>query len=191
MLEPVFDPFVKMSPVSVMARGIIERLFNPATLDDWFDRTAESQYTKNLLFSSVFEIMSLVVLGVHGSVHGAIQAKKADIPVSVQSVYNKLDGVETGLSEKLTRFAAKETASVVELLGGMGKPLLPGFRVKIVDGNCIEATVHRIGELRTIAAGPLPGKSLVVYDPSLRIPIDVFLCEDGHAQKRSMLGRVL
>ncbi len=48
-----------------------------------------------------------------------------------------------------------------------------------------------IKELRLIAAGALPGKALVVYDPSLRIPIDVFLCEDGHAQERSLLGDVL
>jgi hypothetical protein len=130
MLAPVFDPFVKMSPVSSMARGIGERVSNPETPDDWRDRTQESLYTKNLQFSSVFEIMSPVVLGVHGSVHGAIQAKKADIPVSVQSVYNWPDGIETGLSEELTRFAARVTASVVVPLGGMGKPLLPGFRVK-------------------------------------------------------------
>ena len=42
-----------------------------------------------------------------------------------------------------------------------------------------------------IASGALPGKSLVVYDPELRIPVDVFPCEDGHAQERSILNAVL
>jgi hypothetical protein len=42
-----------------------------------------------------------------------------------------------------------------------------------------------------IAAGPLPGKSLVVYDPVLRLPIDVFLFVDGHAQERSLLKIIL
>ena len=37
----------------------------------------------------------------------------------------------------------------------------------------------------------MPGKSLVVYDPSTRLPIDVFPCEDGHAQERSLLADVL
>ena len=68
---------------------------------------------------------------------------------------------------------------------------MPGFRVKLLDGNRIEASEHRIKELRTLAAGALPGKSLVVYDPTLRLPIDVFPCEDGHAQERSLLGDVL
>lgn len=68
---------------------------------------------------------------------------------------------------------------------------LPGYRIKLLDGNCIEKSQHRIKELRSVAAGPLPGKSLVVYDPRLRLPIDVFPCEDGHAQERSLLSAVL
>jgi len=32
---------------------------------------------------------------------------------------------------------------------------------------------------------------LAVYDPVLRIPIDVFPCEDGHAQERPLLHGVL
>ncbi len=37
----------------------------------------------------------------------------------------------------------------------------------------------------------LPGKSLVVDDPALEMAIDVFPCEDGHAQERSLLGQLL
>ena len=66
-----------------------------------------------------------------------------------------------------------------------------GYRIKLLDGNCIEKSQHRIEALRAIAAGPLPGKSLVVYDPVARLPIDVFPCECGHAQERSLLNKVL
>ncbi|MEZ2250367.1 transposase [Microcoleus sp.] len=37
----------------------------------------------------------------------------------------------------------------------------------------------------------MPGKSLVVLDPDLRMAIDVFPCEDGHAQERSLFESVL
>ena len=60
-----------------------------------------------------------------------------------------------------------------------------------MDGNCLEATGHRLALLRRTQAGPLPGKSLVVYDPSLTMVIDVFPCEDGHTQERALLGDVL
>jgi hypothetical protein len=42
-----------------------------------------------------------------------------------------------------------------------------------------------------VAAAPLPGKSLVVLDPGLRLAVDIFPCEDGHAQERRLFGAVL
>ncbi|GAH29278.1 unnamed protein product, partial [marine sediment metagenome] len=56
---------------------------------------------------------------------------------------------------------------------------------------CIEATEHRIKALREISSGALPGKSLVIYEPELEMATDVFPCEDGHAQERSLLSEVL
>ena len=44
--------------------------------------------------------------------------------------------------------------------------------------------------LRGTKAGALPGKALVVFDPHLGIAVDVFPCEDGHAQERSLLSAV-
>ena len=191
MMDSVFDAFVKQSPITVMARGMMERVLNPERLDELFDQSAEVQYTRNLLFSSVFNIMSRVVCGHHRSVNDSFLASKEEIGVSITSVYNKLQGIETRTSAELVRYASKEIQTIIEKLGGGQKPLISGFRVKLLDGNCIAATEHRLKELRSIAAGALPGKSLVVYDPSLRIPIDVFPCEDGHAQERSLLHEVL
>jgi hypothetical protein len=76
-------------------------------------------------------------------------------------------------------------------MGGGRAPWLPGYHVKIVDGNAIEAIEHRLKELRGVAAGALPGKSLVVYDPARGVVSDVFPCEDGHAQERSLFASVL
>jgi IS4 transposase len=71
------------------------------------------------------------------------------------------------------------------------QPTLAGYRTKILDGNHLAATEHRIAELRTIAAGPLPGHALVVLEPDRMLATDVFPCEDGHAQERSLLPQVL
>lgn len=191
MLSPVFTPFIKNSPISVMARGMLERVLNPEQLDQWFDTTAKEQYTKDLMFSTLFDLMSQVVQGSQRSVHAAFQASTQDIAVSITSVYNKLNNIEPGTSAALVRYAAGQVEPIIgKLLGKQSSPL-PGKRIKLLDGNCIEKSHHRIKELRTIAAGPLPGKTLVVYDPLLRLPIDVFACEDGHAQERSMLKTVL
>ena len=86
MLDSVFKPFVEKSPISVMARGMLERVLNPDQLDQWFNETAKQQYTKALLFSTVFDLMSLVVQGSHPSIHAAYQASMPSISVSATSV---------------------------------------------------------------------------------------------------------
>ena len=37
----------------------------------------------------------------------------------------------------------------------------------------------------------MPGHALVVLDPRLMLATDVILCEDGHAQERSLLDQIV
>ena len=76
-------------------------------------------------------------------------------------------------------------------MGGERASWLEGYRVKIVDGNCLEAGEHRLKVLREATGRALPGKSLVVYEPARGLLTDVCPCEDGHAQEGSLLGAVL
>ena len=70
-------------------------------------------------------------------------------------------------------------------------PLMPGYAVRILDGNALAATDHRLKVLRSVGAAPLPGKSLVVLDPDSRLAVNLFPCEDGHAQERRLFDQVL
>jgi hypothetical protein len=42
--------------------------------------------------------------------------------------------------------------------------ILPEYRVKFLDGNCIESTEYRLKVLRDTKAGALPGKLLIIFD---------------------------
>lgn len=187
----VFRPFIEERPICVMARGVLENLFNPGRIDELFERTAEVQYTRELMFSSVVDLMGQVVLGVQPSVHAAYQAQAEKIGVSDQAVYDKLNHVELGVSAELVHDSARQAAPVICTLRGKLPPLLKGYRTKILDGNHLSASEHRIKELRRTWAAPLPGKILVVLDQELMLASHVFLCEDGHAQERSLLDEVL
>ncbi len=191
MLGKVFDRFVEKSPISVMVRGLLERVLGAEQLDAWYARTVEKQYTRTLLFSTVYNLLSQVVFCIQPSLHAAYRHHEDTVGTSVVSVYNKLNGVETHTSAELVRYSATVLRPLIAQVGGGCVPWLPGMRVKIVDGNCIEATEHRLKELRTLQAGALPGKSLVVYEPAEGLVTDVFPCEDGHAQERSLFGAVL
>ena len=191
MLGEVFERFVKEAPAAVMVRGILERVLSPDALDALFERVADKQYTRELLFSSIFQLMNLVVCKIHPSIHSAYQDNIEEMKVSVAAVYEKLNRVDISTSRALVRDTASQLEESIRAMNGTCAPLIPGYRIKMLDGNCIEATDHRLEVLRKIGSAPLPGKSLVIYDPELEMATDVFPCEDGHAQERSLLGEIL
>jgi IS4 transposase len=191
LLGDIFERFVVDCPLPVMVRGLLENTLSPSFVDELFEDTAQLQYTRTLLFSSVVDLMGVVVNRIHPAINAAYKARAETIGVSLKSVYNKLDNVEPDISATLVRSTAERLETVVTTMGGALPPLLPGYRAKILDGNHLASTEHRIKELRAIGAGALPGHALVVLDPSLMLAIDVVLCEDGHAQERSLLDRIL
>jgi IS4 transposase len=191
LLDTIFAPFVTERPICVMARAVLERLLDAQRLDDLFARTAERPYTRELLFSSLVQLMSEVVLGVHPTVHAAYQSQPDTIGVSTTALYNKLDRVEPGVSAALVRDSATLAEPVVKALRASHPRWVPGYQIKVLDGNHLSSTQHRIAALRHTWAAPLPGQALVVLDQQRMLITDVFLSEDGHAQERSLIAQVL
>jgi hypothetical protein len=186
----VLQKFINRSPVTVMVQGLLEQILNEEKLNIWFEANRGRQYTGELLFSTVVALMLEVVCQMRTSVHIAYRNTE-NITVSLTSLYNKLNGMKTETSAALVRHVTKESEAIILEMKGELPALLPGYRTKLLDGNCIEATHHRLKVLRDTKAGALPGKSLVVFDPQLDLAIDMFPCEDGHAQERSLLDKVL
>lgn len=191
MLGKVFERFTKKAPVAIMAQGILERTLSDDALNTLYENATEKQYTRNLLFSSIYNLMSLVVCKIQPSIHAAYQDNRDQIETSLTAVYDKLNRIDTTTSRALVKETAEQMCGSMQEMKGTCTPWLPGYRVKALDGNCIEATEHRIKALRDISSGALPGKSLVIYEPELQMATDVFPCEDGHAQERSLLDQVL
>jgi IS4 transposase len=190
-LDTIFAPFVQQRPICVMARAVLERLLEAQRLDDLFARNAQQQYTRDLLFSSLVQLMSEVVLGVHPSVHAAYQANREVIGVSTTALYNKLDRVETGVCSALVRDSAELAEPVIKALGASHPRWIPGYQINVLDGTHLSATQHRLKDLRGTWAAPLPGQALVVLDQQRMLITHVILNEDGHAQERSMIPDVL
>jgi hypothetical protein len=191
LLNSVFRRFVELAPMCVAARALLESALCPGELDQLFQDTVQRQYTRTLLFSTCVELMASVVCRVHRSVHAAYQASLEKSAVSIKSVYNKLEHLEPNISAELVRHTARKLAPVIRQMKGGLPPLLPGYRVKILDGNHLGGTQRRLKPLRDVAAGALPGQTLVVLDPEVSLAIDVICCEDGHAQERSLLDPII
>ena len=106
LLNTVFDRFVQESPVAVMVRGLLEHVLTPASVDALFEQHAESQYTRELLFSQVVDLMGEVVCGVYPSANAAYQKQREHFAVSRTAVYDKLNGIEPQVSAALARQTA-------------------------------------------------------------------------------------
>lgn len=191
VLSDLFGLFVQRSPVTVMVRATMENVLSADWLDELFAEHAVRQRPSELAFSLVADLMGTVVCGVRPSMHAAFQARGDEIDVSIKALYDKLKGIETQVTRELVQSSAARLAEIVDHTGGTLPAWLPGYRVKILDGNHLRRTDRRLKELRTQNAAPLPGHSLVMLDPERMLAIDMFPCEDGHAQERSLLPEVL
>lgn len=186
----LFQRFVEMSPVTVMVRATLESVFSPQAMDAIFADAAQQQYKGELLFSSVVDLLSLVVWRQKKSVGEAYRHAQEEFEVSVRSVYNKLNGTEMSVCRELVRRPAAQLSTVVDALSTR-PPKLPGYRTRIIDGNKLTSTEHRLKPLRKTKSGPLPGMALVVLDPDRMLIVDLFCCEDGEAQERRIFPEVI
>jgi hypothetical protein len=191
ILQEVFEQFAQHSPATVMFRAVAEYAFSHDQIDELFRTHAQQQWENELLFSTAVELLGLAVTGKAPSLHAAYRARQEQIPVSVKSVYNKLNATEPLIARALVREPARRLTEVLRRMNparpGPNPPLLPGYRVKILDGKHLDGTQHRLQETRTTHAAPLPGLLLAVLDPQLSLVLDVFPEEDAYSQERSLL----
>src|SRR6266550_1369628 len=135
LLGHVFERFVEKTPFAVMARSLLERTLTPEALDGLFEEKADVQYTRELTFSSVVDLMGQVVTSAFPSVRAAYLDKSFGISVSLTSLYNKLQGIEPEVAAELVRHAARQLQPLIRELGGTLPEPVPGYTMNVLDGN--------------------------------------------------------
>ena len=162
MLGTLLQKFADQSSVTVMVHGLLERLLDKEKIDEWFNTTCQGQYARHILFSSLVYLMLHVVCRIRNSVHAAYRHSDF-IKNSVVAVYDKLKGIETQTAAGIVRYIAGEAGGMIREMKGTNPIWVPGYKIRLLDGHCIEKTEHRLQVLRETTAGALPGKSLVVF----------------------------
>jgi IS4 transposase len=190
MLDEVFERFAEHAPVAVLARLGLQRAMSADWVDEVFEQHRRGQYTRELLFSTVVDLMGLVALGLRPSLHAAAQ-KARDLPVSLAALYDKVNRTDPALVRALVAGSAERLGPVMAPLRRGAAPWLRGWRVRVVDGNHLPASDKRLKPLRGFRGAALPGHSLVVFDPDAGLVTDVVPCEDGHAGEGELLAAAL
>src|SRR5512144_124907 len=134
LLGEVFEQFAREAPVSVMVRATLENALSPRALDQLFEDTAQRQYTRTLLFSSIVDLMSTVVCRIRPSINAAYKKHASLLGVTRKAVYDKLDRLEPEVAAALVCHTATALEPVITAMGGDLPPWLPGYRIRVVMG---------------------------------------------------------
>lgn len=188
-------PHADAVPLAVMARGTLEWLLDEATVERLFREHAPDQYTRALTLHALVRLMIQVAAGVRASVFAAYKADQAldepTIAATYQAVYGKLGRLEPAVSEAVVRHGAERCGRLLTLMPRARREPRTGYRTRVLDGNVLAGSEHRLTPLRRWLNACLPGKSLVVYEPGSGLVTDVVLCEDAYTQERALLAHIL
>lgn len=191
LLGKMFQAFVDKSPVSVMVRGTLERVLDRERLERLFQDHATSQYTLKITFAQCVQIMDAVVFKTQPSVGAWYKDHGHRLSATRQSVYDKLKRMEPAVSAALVHYSGTELRDCIRGMKGVPAERLPGLRIRVLDGNCLTGTQHRLKGLRGTRAAALPGKALAFFDLRYALITDVIPCEDAYTQERALLDPAL
>ena len=131
-----------------------------------------------------------VASGFRPSPRAAFLRRDLERIASISAFYRKLSRMELAIPEAIVRRTAERARQLIVAGGGLMPEPIPGYAARILDGNVLTGTEHRIAPLRTTWSAGLPGMSLAVYEPASGLILDLILEEDAHCQERALLDRV-
>ena len=188
VLTSVVERFEQHAPASVMARTALEHALPAGWIDEVFEEHRQRQYSRELLFSTVVELVTLVSLGLRPSLHAAARTMDT-LPVTLAALYDKVNRTEPAILRALVRGSAERLAPVAAAVDS--GTILPGWRLRVLDGNHLPASEKRLAPLRGHRGAALPGQALVVYDPDSGLVTDIVASEDAHQSERAAVTPLL
>ena len=121
----------------------------------------------------------------------AFLKRQLDLVASLSAFYRKLGRMEPSVSATIVRETARRARELISAAECLLPEPIPGYAARILDGNILTGTEHRISELRSTRSAALPGMSLAVYEPVSGLVLDIILEENAHAQERALLDQVV
>src|SRR3954464_15290558 len=125
-LGEVFERFIQQAPISVMFRTLLEHALDPAEIDRLFEEHSTRQYTREVLFSSLVELMGAVVCGAQPSVRAAYLSSLGEIAASLSALYEKLMGRGPGVCRAFVQENPGRLAPLVRQLDAVLPQPVPG-----------------------------------------------------------------
>jgi hypothetical protein len=190
VLPAILNPFVKDAPAAVMTRIALDWIIDGTPLDELFEEVVGGQYTREFTLTHFVQVMLDVASGNRPSPRAAFLRRDLALIASISAFYRKLNRMGLAVPEAVLRRTAVRARQLIVAGGGLAPEPVPGYAARILDGNVMTGSEHRIVPLRTTGSAGLPGMSLAVYEPASGLILDLILEEDAHCQERALVDRV-
>ena len=191
ILPGILDPFAEGAAPAVMTRIALDWIIDEPVLNQLFEEAAQGQYTREWALEHFVNVMVDVACGFRPSPRAAFFQRKLERIASLSAFYRKLNRMELAVSAAVVRHTAGRARDLIVAAGALMPEPIPGYANRILDGNVLAGTEHRIEPLRDLRAAGLPGKSLAIYEPASGLILDVVLEENAHAQERALLDQIV
>ena len=190
VLPAILDPFATGAAPSVMTRIALDWMIEATSIDPILDDVAQGQYSREFLLGHFVEVMADVACGFRPSPRAAFLKRQFDQIASLSAFYRKLGRMEPAVSTALVRETADRAFGLIAAAGGLLPEPVPGYAARILDGNIVTGTDHRLTVTRSTRSAALPGMSLAIYEPISGLVRDIVLEENAHTQERALLDQV-
>ncbi len=190
VLPANLDPFAVGAATAVMTRVALNWMIECTSIDPILDEVSEGQYTREFLLGHFVQVMCDVACGFRRSAREAFLKRQLDLVGSLSAFYRKLGRMEPCVAATIVRETASRARELISAADGLLPEPIPGYTARILDGNILTGTDHRINELRSTRSAALPGMSLAIYQPVSGLVLDLILEENAHTQERALLDQV-
>lgn len=190
ILPAILNPFVEGAPAAVMTRIALDWILDGTPLDQILPEVANGQFEREFLLRHFVDVMLDVACGFRPTPRAAFLRRELEQVASISAFYRKLGRMELAVTEEIVRRAAARARQLIGAGGGLLPEPIPGYSARIIDGNVLSGTEHRIGPLRTTWSAGLPGMSLAIYEPATGLITELILAEDAHTQERALFDRI-
>jgi IS4 transposase len=191
VLPAILNPFAEGAAPAVMTRLALDWMIERTSIDTILEDVAEEQYNREFMLGHFVQVMCDVACGFRKSPREAFLKRQFDRIGSISAFYRKLARMELAVTAAIVRETASRARELIAAGGGLLPEPIKGYAARILDGNVLTGTDHRITELRSTLSGALPGKSLAIYEPASGLVLDIILEENAHTQERALLDQVV
>lgn len=190
VLPAILNPFVDGAPACVMTRIALDWIIEGTPFDQLFEEVAENQFEREFTLAHFVQVMLDVACGHRPTPHAAFQRRQLAAIASVSAFYRKLSRMELALPREIVRRTAQRARDLIVAAEGLRSEPIPGYAARLLDGNVLTGTEHRIAPLRATWSAGLPGMSLAIYEPVSGLIRDLVMEENAHCQERALLDQV-